>query len=56
MQRIRIKIDAMTVEGDVGTLPSYVYEGFLTVGKSVQYNLVYFGLRENEGQSVMIRP
>src|SRR5882757_2425048 len=32
VQRIRIKIDAMTVEGDVGTLPSYVYEGSLTVG------------------------
>src|SRR5260370_5634009 len=50
-----MKIDAMSVEGDVGVLPAYVYSGSLTVGNSVQYNLVYFGLPENEGQSVMIR-
>jgi hypothetical protein len=56
VHRIRMKIDAMTVEGDVGVLlPAYVYSGSLTVGNSVQYNLVYFGLRENEGLSVMIR-
>jgi hypothetical protein len=42
VQRIRMKIDAMSVEGDVGTLPSYVYEGSLTVGKSVQSNMVPF--------------
>ena len=32
VQRIRMKMDAMTVEGDVGVLPAYVYEGSLTVG------------------------
>lgn len=42
VQRIRMKIDAMTVEGDVGVLPAYVYMGSLTVGNSVQYNMVPF--------------
>jgi len=42
VQRIRMKMDAMTVEGDVGVLPAYVYEGSLTVGNSVQDNMVPF--------------
>jgi hypothetical protein len=42
VQRIRIKISAMTIQGDVGMLPAYVYEGSLTVGSSVQNNMVPF--------------
>jgi hypothetical protein len=42
VQRIRMKINAMTVEGDVGVLPAYVYEGSLTVGNAVQGNIVPF--------------
>jgi len=42
VQHIRMKMDAMTVEGDVGVLPAYVYEGSLTVGNSVQDNMVPF--------------
>ena len=42
VQRIRMKIDAMTIKGEVGMLPAYVYEGSLTVGSSVQDNMVPF--------------
>ena len=42
VQRIRMKIDAMTIKGEVGTLPAYVYKGSLTVGSSVQDNMVPF--------------
>jgi hypothetical protein len=42
VQRIRMKMDAVAVEGDVGVLPAYVYEGSLTVGNSVQDNMVPF--------------
>ena len=37
-----MKIDAMTIKGEVGMLPAYVYEGSLTVGSSVQDNMVPF--------------
>ena len=42
VQRIRIRIEAMTVEGDVGNLPAYIYEGSLTIGTSIQDNMVSF--------------
>jgi hypothetical protein len=42
VQRIRIKIEAMTVKGEVGDLPSYIYEGSLIAGTSLQDNLVPF--------------
>ena len=42
VQRIRLKVDAMTVNGDVGNLPADIYEGSLTVGKSSQNNIVPF--------------
>ncbi len=42
VQRIRMKIDALTVEGDVGVLPASIYIGSLTVGNSVQYNIIPF--------------
>ena len=41
VQRIRMKIDALTVEGDVGVLPASIYIGSLTVGNSVQYNIFH---------------
>jgi hypothetical protein len=37
-----MKIAAMTVEGNVGELPAYVYDGSLTVGASVQDNMIPF--------------
>jgi hypothetical protein len=37
-----MKVDAMTIKGEAGTLPAYVYEGSLTVGSSVQDNMVPF--------------
>jgi hypothetical protein len=42
VQRIRMKVDGMTVEGEVGELPAYVYEGSLTFGPSIQDNMVPF--------------
>ena len=32
----------MVIKGEVGSLPAYVYEGSLTVGSTVQDNMVPF--------------
>ena len=42
VQRIRMKVEQMTIEGVVGKLPAYVYHGSLTIGSSVQDNMVPF--------------
>jgi hypothetical protein len=42
VQRIRIKVNAMTVDGEIGNLPAYIYEGSLTIGTSIQDNMVPF--------------
>jgi hypothetical protein len=42
VQRIRMKFSAMAIEGNVGLLPSYVYEGSLTIGSTVLNNIVPF--------------
>ncbi len=42
IQRIRIKVEGMTVQGEIGQLPAYIYEGSLTIGASVQDNMVPF--------------
>jgi hypothetical protein len=42
VQRIRMKVEAMTVEGEVGGLPACVYEGSLTIGTSIQDNMIPF--------------
>jgi len=41
-QRIRVKAEGMTLEGVVGDLPAWIYEGSLTVGADVQDNIVRF--------------
>jgi hypothetical protein len=48
VQRIRMKFDAMTIKGEVGPLPSYIYEGSLTVGSTVQDNMVPFPASSSE--------
>jgi hypothetical protein len=40
VQRIRMKLEGMSIEGDVGGLPAYVYEGSLTIGSLVQDNII----------------
>jgi hypothetical protein len=42
MQRVRIKVDAMAIQGTVGRLPAYIYEGSLVIGTSIQDNIVRF--------------
>jgi hypothetical protein len=42
VQRIRIKVEGMTIEGEVGALPAYVYEGSLVVGADTQDNMIPF--------------
>lgn len=42
VQRIRMKLEGMCVEGHVGELPANVYEGSLTVGDYLQDNMVPF--------------
>lgn len=41
-QRIRIRIEAMTVEGEIGQLPADIYEGSLTIGSVIQENMIPF--------------
>ena len=41
-QLIRVKIEAMTVEGEVGELPAWIYDGSLAVGESLQDDLIPF--------------
>jgi hypothetical protein len=40
VQRIRINLGAMSVEGDLGDLPAYIYQGSLTVGTLIKNNMV----------------
>jgi hypothetical protein len=40
VQLIRIRIADMTIEGEVGELPSYLYDGSLAVGTAIQDNIV----------------
>ena len=47
-QLVRIKIDAMTIDGEIGNLPAYIYEGSLVVGTSIQDNLVPFPAKYSE--------
>jgi len=48
VQRIRMRFSAMAIKGDVGLLPAYVYEGSLTVGSTVQNNMVRFPASSSE--------
>lgn len=41
-QRFRIKIEDVSIDGIVGDLPAYIYEGSLTVGTDGQDNIVRF--------------
>lgn len=52
VQRIRVKFGAMTIKGEVGPLPSYVYEGSLTIGSTVQDNMVPFPASSAETASL----
>jgi hypothetical protein len=38
----------MTVEGEVGDLPAYIYEGSLTIGTTIQDNLIPFPAEYSE--------
>ena len=42
VQLIRLTISDIKVEGAIGELPTYIYEGSLSVGKEVQDNIVTF--------------
>jgi len=42
VQRMRFKVDAMVVDGEVGDLPASIYEGSLAIGTSVQNNMLLF--------------
>lgn len=42
VQRIRINVDSMSVNGELGSLPSDIFEGSLTIGTSLQENMVPF--------------
>ena len=42
VQRIRINVDSMHVNGEVGSLPADIFEGSLTIGTSIQDNMVPF--------------
>jgi hypothetical protein len=40
IQRIRIKVAHITIEGNVGALPATVYEGSVALKESVQRNII----------------
>jgi hypothetical protein len=42
LQQIRFLVDAMIVDGEVEDLPAWSYEGSLTIGRSIQNNMVPF--------------
>jgi len=42
VQRIRINVEGMTMQGALGDLPSYIYEGSLIVGAAMQDNILRF--------------
>jgi len=42
VQFIRLTLADMAIEGEVGELPTYLYEGSLTIGEDVQDNMVPF--------------
>jgi hypothetical protein len=48
VQRIRLKLDEMSIEGVLGDLPASIFEGSLTVGTSIQDNMVPFPAKYSE--------
>lgn len=42
VQQVRITLEGMAIEGTVGELPTYIFEGSLMVGESLQDNMVPF--------------
>jgi len=42
IQRIRLKVKAMGVDGELGDLPACIYEGSIAIGNSVQDNMIPF--------------
>jgi hypothetical protein len=52
VQRIRMRFGAMTIKGEVGPLPAYVYEGSVTVGINVQDNLIPFPVSSSESAAL----
>jgi len=42
VQRVRIRVKEMTVEGEVGNLPADIYEGSIKFEQTVQDNIVPF--------------
>ncbi|MGA2050187.1 MAG: hypothetical protein ABSG96_21005 [Terracidiphilus sp.] len=56
VQRIRISFASMTIDGEVGDLPADIFEGSLTVGTSIQDNMVPFPATYAEavGLSIML--
>src|ERR1700678_3228416 len=52
VQRIRITVDFMRVNGEVGSLPADIFEGSLTIGTSIQNNMVPFPASYSDAVSV----
>lgn len=42
VQQVKITMEGMAIEGTVGELPTYIFEGSLMVGESLQDNMVPF--------------
>jgi hypothetical protein len=42
VQKVRLEMDEMELDGEVGDLPAYIYEGAIAIGESVQDNLISF--------------
>ena len=42
IQRVRLKLEAMELDGEPGDLPASIYEGSIAIGNSVQDNMIPF--------------
>lgn len=54
VQRIRMKFEKMTIKGEVAPLPAYVYRGSLTIGGTVQNNMVPFPVAYSEAAALSL--
>jgi hypothetical protein len=52
VQRIRVSVEGMTVDGEVRDLPANIYQGSFTIGESTQDNIVPFPATYSESISL----
>ena len=54
VQRIRLGVGVMEVEGEVGDLPACIYEGSVAIGTLVQDNMIPFPAKYSEAVRITL--